>query len=104
MIRKLKTIAPALALLALASAPTYAADCAMSDSSWKFVASGFGMAIAAAVCAFSQSRGIAAACTSTARNPQAGGRIFTMMLLGLAFIETMALLTFVIISGLKPVA
>ena len=108
MIRKATSVASALAVLALFSANTFAqeagaaaAHTGMSDTAWKFIAAGFGMSIAAAVCAFSQSRGIAAAVSATARNPQAGGRIFTMMLLGLAFIETMALLTFVIISGLK---
>jgi len=36
----------------------------------------------------------AAACEGTARNPGAGGRIFTMLLLGLALIETLVLFTF----------
>ena len=103
MIRKLLTIAPALAVLALASVSTFAQDTAgshFSDTGLKFIAAGFGMGIAAAAAAFSQSRGIAASVTATARNPQAGGRIFTMMLLGLAFIESLVLFTFVIINGL----
>ncbi len=101
MIRKIKTIAPALAILAFASMNTFAADGAvassgMSDTAWKAIAGGFAMAIAAYGAASAQGKGLAAACTATARNPQAGGRIFTMMLIGLAFIETMALYMFVI--------
>src|SRR6185369_9706240 len=52
------------------------------------------VAIAAAFGALGDSRAIAAACEGTARNPGAGGRIFTMMILGLALIETLVLFTF----------
>jgi len=103
VIRKIKTIAPALAILAFASMNTFAAEAGaavstggMSDTAWKAIAGGFAMAIAAYGAASAQGKGLAAACTATARNPQAGGRIFTMMLIGLAFIETMALYMFVI--------
>ena len=53
------------------------------------------VAIAAGFGAIGDSRAIAAACEGTARNPGAGGRIFTMMILGLALIETLVLFTFV---------
>ena len=101
MNRKMKTIASTLALLALASTSTFAEGAAtsgfqMSDTGWKALTAGFAMAIAAAGAATAQGKGLAAACTATARNPQAGGRIFTMMIIGLAFIETMALYVFVI--------
>jgi F-type H+-transporting ATPase subunit c len=52
------------------------------------------VAIAALGGALGDGRAIAAACEGTARNPAAGGRIFTMMLLGLALIETLVLFTF----------
>jgi F-type H+-transporting ATPase subunit c len=52
------------------------------------------VAIAAFGGALGDGRAIAAACEGTARNPAAGGRIFTMMLLGLALIETLVLFTF----------
>lgn len=103
MIRKIKTLAPAIALLALASTSTFAQGTAeatghfaMSDKAWMALTAGLAMAIAAYGAASAQGKGLAAACTATARNPQAGGRIFTMMLIGLAFIETMALYMFVI--------
>lgn len=100
MIRKFKT--PFLALLALSALPAFAQEGAAAAhmgpeaTYWRYIAAAFGMAIAAAVCAYAQSRGIAAAVSSTARNPQAGGRIFTMMILGLAFIESLALFTFLV--------
>ncbi|MBX7218313.1 MAG: ATP synthase F0 subunit C [Blastocatellia bacterium] len=50
--------------------------------------------IAAAGAALGDSRAVAAACEGTARNPGAGGRIFTSMMLGLVLIETLVLVTF----------
>ncbi len=54
----------------------------------------FAVAIAAFGGALGDGRAIAAACEGAARNPAAGGRIFTMLLLGLALIETLVLFTF----------
>lgn len=53
-------------------------------------------AIAAAGGAIGDGKAIAAACEGTARNPGAGGRIFTMMLLGCVLIETLVLFTFLL--------
>ncbi len=66
--------------------------------SWQHLglALGFGLAIAAAVAAFSQSRAISAALESVARQPEAGGRIQTMMLIGVVFIETLVIFTWVL--------
>jgi F-type H+-transporting ATPase subunit c len=55
----------------------------------------FAVAVAALGGALGDGKAIAAACEGTARNPGAGPRIFTMMILGLALIETLVLLTFV---------
>ncbi len=57
--------------------------------------------IAALGGAIGDGRAIAAACEGTARNPSAGGRIFTMLLLGLALIETLTLFTFLTLF-IKP--
>ncbi len=66
-----------------------------SGSSWFFPAlPSFAVAIAAFGGALGDGKAIAAACEGTARNPGAGGRIFTMLLLGLALIETLVLFTF----------
>ena len=53
-----------------------------------------GVGIAALGGALGDGRAIAGACEGTARNPGAGGRIFTMLILGLALIETLVLFTF----------
>ena len=66
-----------------------------TGNSWFFPALGsFAVGIAALGGALGDGRAIAAACEGTARNPGAGGRIFTMLLLGLALIETLVLFTF----------
>jgi F-type H+-transporting ATPase subunit c len=59
------------------------------------IAAGFGMALAAFGGALGQSRIGAAACEGMARNPGAAGAIRGSMILGLVFVETLSLLTFV---------
>jgi F-type H+-transporting ATPase subunit c len=61
------------------------------------IAAGFGMAIAAFGAAFGQGRVASAACEGIARNPGAAGAIRASMILGLVFIETLALFTLAII-------
>ena len=85
--------------LAMAQAPTAPGAAGATDhstgNSWFFPALGsFAVGIAALGGALGDGRAIAAACEGTARNPGAGGRIFTMLLLGLALIETLVLFTF----------
>lgn len=57
----------------------------------------FAMAIASGLCGLGQGRAIASAAEGVARNPGAGSQIQTLLLLGLAFIESLALFTFVIV-------
>lgn len=64
---------------------------------WIAIASGFSMAIAAAVCGLAQSRVASAACEGMARNPGAGDAIRLAMILGLVFIETLALFTLLVV-------
>ncbi len=61
------------------------------------IASGFSMAIAAAFCGIAHSRVASAACEGLARNPGAAPAIRLSMILGLVFIETLALFTLVIV-------
>ena len=56
-----------------------------------------GFCIAAGLAGLGQGRVASAACEGMARNPGAGARIQILMLLGLAFIETLAIFTFVIV-------
>jgi F-type H+-transporting ATPase subunit c len=64
---------------------------------WLLITSGFAMAIAAAGCGYAQSRALTAACEGVSRNPGASDTIRIFTFLGLAFIEFLALLTFVVI-------
>jgi F-type H+-transporting ATPase subunit c len=64
---------------------------------WVAISAAFGMALAAFGGAMSQARVASAACEGIARNPGAAGAIRAAMILGLVFIETLALLTLVIV-------
>ena len=84
-----------LLVIGTAMAQTGGEGQATGGSSWFFPAlPSFAVAIAAFGGALGDGKAIAAACEGTARNPGAGGRIFTMLLLGLALIETLVLFTF----------
>lgn len=61
------------------------------------ITSGFAMALAAAGCGYGQSRVASAACEGMARNPGAGDAIRLTMILGLVFIETLALFTLLVV-------
>ena len=56
-----------------------------------------GMALAAGLCGLGQGNATASATEALARNPGARPGIFIFLILGLAFIESLALFTFVII-------
>ena len=84
----------ALAVPAYAQA---AGDQSQTDRQWLLISSCFGMALAAAGCGYAQSRALAAACEGVSRNPGATDTIRIFIFLGLAFIEFLALLTFVVI-------
>src|SRR5262244_1736911 len=90
-----------VALLALAM-PAFAQAGeapATHDSSvgLRALAAGIGFAIAVFGGAIGQSRIGAAACEGAARNPGAAGRIQTMMILGLALIESLVLFALLIV-------
>jgi len=96
--RKLQYFFMAAAALLLAS-PVYAQDAAANGNSqgMLYIAAGLGMAIAAGLCGLAQGKATASAAEALARNPGARPGIFTFLILGLAFIESLALFTFVII-------
>jgi F-type H+-transporting ATPase subunit c len=85
-----------LAIPALAQTETGAAA-AKVKSPYLLVAAAFGMALAAAGCGYAQSRALTAACEGVSRNPGATDTIRIFIFLGLAFIEFLALLTFVVV-------
>jgi len=59
-------------------------------------ATSYGMGFAAALCGIAQGLGVKAACEGTARNPEASGKLTVTLLLGLAFIESLAIYALVI--------
>ena len=82
---------------ALAQATAAVADNESSVNKYKALAAGFGFAIAAGLGALGQSRIAASAVEGAARNPGAAGRIQTMMILGLALIESLVLFALLIV-------
>jgi F-type H+-transporting ATPase subunit c len=73
---------------------THAAD---EGAGLKAIAAGVGFAIAVVGGALGQSRIGAAACEGAARNPGAAPKIQTMMILGLALIESLVLFALLVV-------
>lgn len=98
----LKTLFLALSLMFLASpifAQTPGGQPAPGSNHADYVvlAAGFGMAIASGLAALGQGRAVQGAVEGIARNPGAAGPINGAMILGLAFMESLALFTLLII-------
>ena len=93
--RKLLLLA-ALFLLAacpvLAQAPSGGSG--IGSGELKFLGAMIGMGLAAAGCGAGQGRAAAGAAEAMARNPGAGGGIRFALILGLVFIETLAIFTY----------
>ena len=82
----------------LLAAPAFAQDAAANaGSQWVPLAAGLSMALAAGLCGLAQGKATASSAEALARNPGARPGIFIFLILGLAFIESLALFTFVII-------
>jgi len=96
MVKKLFFV---LALLLLASSvlcaqtPGYPTQ----GGHWVPLAAGLSMAIASGLCGLGQGKAIASAMEGMGRNPGAAGAIQIAMLIGLAFVESLALFTFLIV-------
>jgi F-type H+-transporting ATPase subunit c len=72
---------------------------------WVVITAGFAMAIASSFCALGQSRAITMAVEAIARQPSAAARIQTVMIIGLALIESLAiyvLLIALVLLFVKP--
>jgi|SRR5277367_5737264 len=97
---KLKMMLFVVGLLLLASpifAQTPGGTAGASHMDWVVISAGFSMAIASGLAALGQGRATASAVEGMARNPGAAGAIQGAMILGLAFMESLALFTLVII-------
>lgn len=100
--RKLILFGISLAIVGLVAAPVYAqagsGPTTTLDIHWLAIA----MGIAAAGCGIAQSKAVAGGCEGVSRNPGAVDTIRFFIILGLAFIEFLALLTFVVVLLLQP--
>jgi F-type H+-transporting ATPase subunit c len=98
MKKKLLALASALPALLLAST-AFAQDAASNESDVAMagkVAAGLTIAIAAFGGALGQGRAATAALEGIARNPNASGKIFVPMILGLALIESLVIYALII--------
>ncbi len=100
-IQKKMSVAAAMALVTLAPLTAFAqtVGAASNESDVKMMAAlgaGFAIGIGVLGGTFAQGRAAAAALEGISRNPGAAGRIQTPMILGLALIESLVLLAFVI--------
>jgi F-type H+-transporting ATPase subunit c len=87
----------ALAVLMMAAMPAMAQETGASGSGGFVLPVAFAIAIASGLCGLGQGRAVASAVEGIARNPGAGGAIRTALILGLAFIESLALFTLIIV-------
>ncbi|MDR2893629.1 MAG: ATP synthase F0 subunit C [Deltaproteobacteria bacterium] len=101
--RKLLTVFLSLAALLLMASVAMAAEVAeaanvISDSSsWaKYIGAAIGMGLAALGCGPGIGIGLKGACEATARNPEIANKIMVTMLLGFAFVESLAIYSLVI--------
>jgi F-type H+-transporting ATPase subunit c len=96
--RKLQYFFMTLAALCMATpAFAQAAPGGSPATNWVPIGAGIGMAIASGLCGLGQGRAAGSAAEAVARNPGARPAIQLFLIFGLAFIESLALFTFVII-------
>ena len=95
--RKLQYLFMTLSALIMA-APAFAQTGTTSTTNSLIpIGAGIGMAIASGLCGIGQGRAAGSATEAVARNPGARAAIQLFLILGLAFMESLALFTFVII-------
>lgn len=94
--RKLQYFFMTLAVLFMAM-PAFAQTGEGAAASLVPIGAGIGMALAAGLCGLGQGKATASATEALARNPGARAGIQLLLVLGLAFIESLTLFTLVII-------
>jgi F-type H+-transporting ATPase subunit c len=87
----------ALLFLACSVASAQTPDNPTAGGHWVVISSAFAMAIASSLCGLAQGKAVASAVEGMARNPGAAKAIQLAMLIGLAFIESLALYTLLIV-------
>jgi F-type H+-transporting ATPase subunit c len=85
--------------LLVAASPVFAqgAGSGVGAGELRFVGAAIGMAIASGLCGLGQGKAVSSAAEAVARNPGARAGIQTLLVLGLAFIESLAIFTLLII-------
>jgi F-type H+-transporting ATPase subunit c len=90
-----------IAILLLAAVPVFAQAPAgatgVFSGELRFLGAAVGMGIASGLCGIGQGKAVSSAAEAVARNPGARGGIQTILVLGLAFIESLAIFTLLII-------
>ena len=84
-------------LLLLAASPVYAADAPATGNNWGPIGVGLGMGLAAGLAGLGQGRVGGSVAEAIARNPGARDGIQIALFIGLAFIESLVLFTFVLL-------
>lgn len=86
-----------LAVMLIATGTLSAAETQPANAHWVAFSAAFGMAIASGLCGLAQGKAIASAVEGMARNPGAAKAIQLALLIGLAFVESLALYTLLIV-------
>src|SRR5258708_37925726 len=102
--RSVKVMILAALFLMVAASPVFAqgASTGVSAGELRFLGAAIGMGIASGLCGIGQGRAAASAAEAVARNPGARAGIQTLLVLGLAFIESLAIFTLLIVFLVKP--
>ncbi len=98
--RTLKVLGLVALFLLVAASPMFAqgtADRVSEPGELQFVGAALGMGIASGLCGLGQGKAVAGAAEAVARNPGARAGIQTLLVLGLVFIESLAIFTLLII-------
>jgi F-type H+-transporting ATPase subunit c len=97
VMRTLSNVFMALSALCFAVPAFAQGEGAAGTTNWVAAAAGIAMAIAAAGCGIGQGRAAASATEGIARNPSAKAAIQVALIIGLAFIESLAIYTLLVI-------
>jgi len=96
----LKVLSLAVLFLLVAASPVFAqgtGGSGVGTGELRFVGAALGMGIASGLCGLGQGKAVSGAAEAVARNPGARAGIQTLLVLGLAFIESLAIFTLLII-------
>jgi F-type H+-transporting ATPase subunit c len=106
MKRNLIRLSVSLLAVLFTAIPTFAQTQGAVDNNkgYGYLAAVIGFGIAAGLCGLGQGRVAGAACEGMARNPSAYNRVQIALILGLAFIETLVIFTFVVVLLRTPAA